>query len=653
MEIWVEILRWFMIVSAVGFLVCGLDDLYVDLYFYIRRLYRRLFVEPKHPRLTEDDLRRKPEQGIAIMIPAWDEHAVIAQMLEHTLRWTEYRNYEVFVGTYPNDERTMLAVASVQEKDPRVHRIVCPHDGPTNKADCLNWVFEGIRVYQKDTGKRFDIFMMHDSEDLVHPLSLKLMNYLIPRVSMVQLPVVPLEMPLGKWTAGTYLDEFGEFHTKDLLVRECVAGMVPGAGVGTGFSREALEELGRNRRNQLFNVETLTEDYDFGFRLKEMNKRSILLQFEVERTQVVQKGWFRKREELKKVREIVATREYFPVRMRDAVRQKSRWIFGIVFQGWKQLGWPGGAGMKYWIWRDRKVLLSTFLNIVGYLLTALVLGTYVMSWIVLGKGRAFLPELVSGSSWLWDVLMVDTALMAHRTVQRVVGVLRVSNWKQALMSVPRMVWGNILNLRAVCRATGMFYRWVSTGETIAWAKTAHAFPTEGQLRQFKRKLGDLLLENRLLSLAHLQHAMEVQKQSGGRLGDVLMRLGYVSEEELMPVLGAQLQMEARLVDGRRIPPELLRLIPEEVAREHQVIAVGSEDGRLVVAAADPVNPSTREWIEQNLRPPVRLVLAGRQNLREAIEQAYAPAERGMLSGELLLQSAVITAAQLERALEVQ
>jgi hypothetical protein len=216
-----------------------------------------------------------------------------------------------------------------------------------------------------------------------------------------------------------------------------------------------------------------------------------------------------------------------------------------------------------------------------------------------------------------------------------------------------MIWGNVLNFRAVARATQLYFQWLATGERVAWAKTAHAFPTEAHLREFKRKLGDLLLENRLLSLQHLQHAMEVQKQTGERLGDVLTRLGYVNEDELVPVLGAQLQVESRHIDTSRIRRDLLRLVPETVARELQIIPVSNEGGTLVVAAADPGSPATKNWVEQNLKPPVQLVLAGRQNLREAIDRAYAPAAPRMLLGELLLKSGVITGAQLERALELQ
>src|SRR5436309_2739120 len=73
----------------------GGDDLFVDLNFICRSLFRRFFVLPKHKRLSVDDLRALPEQPIAIMVPAWDESAVIRWMLENTLRTLEYANYHV------------------------------------------------------------------------------------------------------------------------------------------------------------------------------------------------------------------------------------------------------------------------------------------------------------------------------------------------------------------------------------------------------------------------------------------------------------------------------------------------------------------------------------------------------------------------------
>ncbi|HEX4048207.1 MAG TPA: glycosyltransferase, partial [Elusimicrobiota bacterium] len=310
--------------SAVAILISGLDDLFIDLCYHVSQLHRRAR-RGLYPDVTEAALRALPEQAVAMMIPAWHEDAVIASMLRNTLRTVDYANYEIFVGTYPNDEATMHAVAEVAEEDRRVHRIVCPHDGPTNKADCMNWIIEGIRHYDKTAGGRIAILVLHDSEDMVHPLSLKLMNRFLPGVAMVQLPVIPFESKAWELTAGTYLDEFAESHVKDMVVRERISGMVPSAGVGTGFSRAAIERLALAHNNQVFNVATFTEDYDLAVRMNAIGERPILIQFFVERTAPARGGVLRKREKLKVVRELVGTRAYFPSNFHDAVRQKARW----------------------------------------------------------------------------------------------------------------------------------------------------------------------------------------------------------------------------------------------------------------------------------------------------------------------------------------
>ncbi|HVE12972.1 MAG TPA: glycosyltransferase, partial [Elusimicrobiota bacterium] len=140
---------------AVGILVSGLDDLFVDCCYYFTAAYRRAS-GARFRSVTESELRSRPEQRIAVMIPAWHEHAVIGKMLRNTLRTVDYGDYEMFVGTYPNDEETITAVEEVAQADPRVHRIVCPHDGPTNKADCLNWIIAGIRLRDKAADKRVE-----------------------------------------------------------------------------------------------------------------------------------------------------------------------------------------------------------------------------------------------------------------------------------------------------------------------------------------------------------------------------------------------------------------------------------------------------------------------------------------------------------------
>lgn len=598
---------WLTGFVAVSILVSGLDDLFIDVCYYggmARAAFRR---EPPR-QLSEAELRALPEKPIAVMIPAWHEDAVIAKMLRNTLRTVDYKEYELFVGTYPNDEATMLAVAAVAEEDARVRRIVLPHDGPTNKADCLNWIIEGIRAHDRRVGRGYAIFMLHDCEDLVHPLSFRLMNRFIPEADMVQLPVVPFEAAPRHVTAGTYLDEFAESHLKDMAVRERISGMVPSAGVGTGFSRGIIETLAKRHENQIFNVHTFTEDYDLAFRLHAAGGRSMLLQYFVERTAVRRAGLLR-RERLGVVRELVGTREYFPDRFKDAVRQKARWTLGIVFHGWQQRGWEGGPALRYMIWRDRKTLMTNSVNMVGYLLLAQsALGGF--------------PH-VPAESWIWDVILADTALLANRCLQRVVCIARVSTWRQGAMSVPRIIWGNVINFFAVAKATHLFIRTAITGRKPVWAKTAHAFPSEEQLRGYKRKLGDLLLESRAVTLAALSEGLAAQAASGRPLGETLVELGHLSERDLVATLGAQLKVEWRLVDPDSVPPEALELLSEHACREHQMIPLDPAARPVPIAAANVLDARMRSYLDANLRAPYRLVLANRRGIIDAVERCAA------------------------------
>ena len=114
---------------------------------------------------------------------------------------------------------------------------------------------------------------MHDAEDVIHPLALRLYSRLIPEHDFVQTPVFSLPLPKGKFVAGTYIDEFAEHHLKDMLVREAIGGMVPSAGVGSGFARDAFEEIAGAHGQKPFNPESLTEDYEIGLKFRLAGKK--------------------------------------------------------------------------------------------------------------------------------------------------------------------------------------------------------------------------------------------------------------------------------------------------------------------------------------------------------------------------------------------
>jgi len=635
-------------VVAVSFLLSGIDDFFIDIYYWIRLFHRKVFLRNKIRPIRQKVMCGIPEKWTAIWIPAWHEHDVIDKMLVHTIDSLNYRNYDIFVGTYPNDQDTQNVIDAVRMKYPQVQKVVCPNPGPTNKADCLNRIFQGMLLAEREKGIRYEIVVMHDAEDIVHPLELKLFNWLIPRKDMVQLPVLPLERPARFWTAGTYLDEFAENHLKDLLVREHLAKVIPSAGVGTAVSRVALDELAAQRNNQIFNINTVTEDYEFGAGFFRLKRTGILAQVTVARTQAVVRGWWRKRKKFRQVQERVAVREYFPDKFRLAVRQKSRWVLGISLQGWKNLGWPPGFWLKYMMYRDRKALFANLVNVLGYV-TILF---WLVNLCIYGWGHG--PNLVH-SRWVWVVVQADTFLMVHRLVQRFIAVIRISDWEQAFLSIPRAVVGNAINFCATAAATLQFFTAERSGKRIEWKKTDHFFPSAVQLKDHQRRLGDLLLENRLSDMIQLRTALLAQQREGIKLGEALVQLGYISEEDLLAVLSRQLSTPRCNIDVRSVNPLWLRRIPRTTAETLLVLPLRLFNGVLEVACADPAESSLRKILEDLAGCPVSLHLASKRDLELSISRAYLASEgyAGSLLGELLIEAGAISQSGLDSALEIQ
>ncbi len=529
------VIKLLTIFVCVVFLVSGLDDLFIDVCYGIRTIYRKLFVYTRYRRMTENDIVAKEEQPIAVMIPAWDESAVIRPMLENAARSLNYSNVHIFVGTYPNDSATEREVQKVRESYRNIHRVTTPHDGPTNKADCLNWIYQGIRLFEKESNIRFQIFIMQDCEDVIHPLCYKLFNYLMPRFDMVQLPVHSLKRKWYEFTGAHYKDEFAQLHHKDLVVREVLTGSIPAAGVGCAFSRCAFETIAANNNNQVFSIDSLTEDYDFGFRLKEFGLKQIFVKFTVVRTEL-QGSWWRRTPRPVRVEEIVGIREFFPANFRASVRQKSRWVVGIAFQGWAHLGWRGGLLTRYILFRDRKAIITNLVNLMGYFVVLVVVFVWIILWMDPSSYRY--PPLIEEGSLLWYVVIANGVLLLERVLLRAYCVYRVYGWRQALLSIPRMVWGNVINFGATYRAIRLYARYLRTGKLIAWDKTQHVYPSEAELGGFRRRLGDLLLEHQLVTINQLQEALARQRSERRLLGAILIDMGALQETQLAHVLNS-------------------------------------------------------------------------------------------------------------------
>ncbi|MFM8716947.1 MAG: glycosyltransferase, partial [Spartobacteria bacterium] len=277
---------------------------------------------------------------------------------------------DIFIGVYPNDLETNRCVDELTRISPRIHKAVTRRPGPTSKADCLNAIYEAMKAREIPGRRQYDIIALHDAEDVMHPLTLKVYNHYVPEfLDMGQIPVFPLELtPWRYWVGNSYLDEFAEWHVKDMYSREAIGGVVPSAGVGTAFSRKALEFLASKNASGPFREGQLAEDYMVGLELCRSGFRAGFIDHPVER-EVVKRNEKGDVVSTRTVTERVAVRENFPLRFYDAVKQKARWIVGTAFQGWQHGGWWGTAAVRYTLMRDRRAPVVHCINAAGYCVT--------------------------------------------------------------------------------------------------------------------------------------------------------------------------------------------------------------------------------------------------------------------------------------------
>ncbi len=105
--------------------------------------------------------------------------------------------------------------------------------------------------------------------------------------------------------------------------------------------------------------------------------------------------------------------------------------------------------------------------------------------------------------------------------------------------------------------------------------------------------------------AEIEEALRVQQERGGALGRILVDLGFVREDESWWALGASLGADVVDLDRTAIPPEIVALVPREVARTYRVMPISCEDGVLRVAMADPLNVSVLDDLRFLLGPTLR------------------------------------------------
>lgn len=137
------------------------------------------------------------------------------------------------------------------------------------------------------------------------------------------------------------------------------------------------------------------------------------------------------------------------------------------------------------------------------------------------------------------------------------------------------------------------------------------------------RLGDLLVKAGVISESQLKVALNEQRQWGGKLGDTLVRMRYLTEDVFVRALSKQLGLP-RADLSRAIPLDALARVPAHLAEEYEIVPLGLADGgrSLVVATADPLNVTVLDAIQSNVRLRVVPQVAGPSQIRSTISRLY-------------------------------
>lgn len=138
----------------------------------------------------------------------------------------------------------------------------------------------------------------------------------------------------------------------------------------------------------------------------------------------------------------------------------------------------------------------------------------------------------------------------------------------------------------------------------------------------KIRLGDLLVEQGVITNDQLMSALEAQKITGNKLGRVLIDSSYISEDQLLDFLARQLNIESVDLRQFEINPEVVKLIPEVQARRFRVIALEEDDKGVLIGMADPTNIFAFDEVSRIVNKPLQIAVVREADLLRTIDTLY-------------------------------
>ncbi|MCK4502054.1 MAG: MSHA biogenesis protein MshE, partial [Desulfuromonadales bacterium] len=138
----------------------------------------------------------------------------------------------------------------------------------------------------------------------------------------------------------------------------------------------------------------------------------------------------------------------------------------------------------------------------------------------------------------------------------------------------------------------------------------------------KIRIGDLLVKNGIITDEQLMGALAAQKKTGSKLGNTLIGLGLVTSQQFHEFLATQMHLQFIDLKHYNYNPEVVRLLPETAARRFRAIVLNQEESRLLVGVADPTDIYAYDELTKILKQPITLAVVYESELLKAIDTVY-------------------------------
>ena len=139
---------------------------------------------------------------------------------------------------------------------------------------------------------------------------------------------------------------------------------------------------------------------------------------------------------------------------------------------------------------------------------------------------------------------------------------------------------------------------------------------------FKQKFGDLLVQTGQISAEQLNEALAEQRKTKERLGTILVRKGYINEQRLIETLEFQLGIPHVILAKRKIDPDIVALVPENIAKKYRVFPVEKQGKRLVLAMLDPTDVYALDELRLTLNLEIQPAIVSEEDMNQAFSQYF-------------------------------